>query len=299
MTKKVLIFGASKDGIELARSLTTLGKIVEVDLVGFADNDSRLHGKKILGKKVIDPVEIPNIEFDICIICPIFHEEITRQLEELNISKEKIQLLIDEELFSEKNRYIRGNKIGRYSYFKPSTQIMNTTIGNFCHIGDNCIIGLIGHDPKCASTYPMNHHFTQKQIDISKDQTASESRKGTVEIGNDVYIGEGVSIFGNLKIGDGAIIASRSVVTKNVAPYSVVAGIPGKPIKMRFSDEIIKELMDMKWWDWPDQKIEKYVNYFGADPIDLIEAVKKDDEFNVNKTNQRQISEDRTFNEYQ
>jgi virginiamycin A acetyltransferase len=83
-----------------------------------------------------------------------------------------------------------------------------------------------------------------------------------VFIGNDVWIGMNVSIMGGITIGDGAIIGSHSLVTKNVEPYTIVGGVPSKKIKMRFDDEIISQLIASEWWNYPDFKILDKISIF-------------------------------------
>lgn len=75
-------------------------------------------------------------------------------------------------------------------------------------------------------------------------------------IGNDVWIGYEAVILSGVTIGDGAIIGTRAVVTEDVPPYTIVGGIPAKPIRRRFSEEMIARLMDLRWWDWPEEKIK-------------------------------------------
>ena len=94
-------------------------------------------------------------------------------------------------------------------------------------------------------------------------------------IGNDVWIGDGVFIKAGVSIGSGAIIGAHAVVTKDIEPYTVVAGVPAKEIRKRFSEEIIKELMAMKWWDWSDEELTKYGELFD-NPEKLIEKVKSE-----------------------
>ena len=79
--------------------------------------------------------------------------------------------------------------------------------------------------------------------------------KGDIVVGNDVWIGYEAVILAGVTIGDGAIIATRAVVTKDVPPYTIVGGVPAKPIRKRFSDEEIDQLLELKWWDWPPEKI--------------------------------------------
>ncbi len=85
--------------------------------------------------------------------------------------------------------------------------------------------------------------------------TNAWDNKGDIVIGNDVWIGYEAIILAGVTIGDGAIIGTRAVVTKDVPPYTIVGGVPAKPIRKRFSDEIISSLLETRWWDWPEEKI--------------------------------------------
>lgn len=87
------------------------------------------------------------------------------------------------------------------------------------------------------------------------DITGHPKSKGDIIIGNDVWIGEGAVIMGGVNIGSGAVIATNAVVTKNVEPYSIVAGIPARVVKMRFDDVSIGKLLKIAWWDWSDEEI--------------------------------------------
>jgi acetyltransferase-like isoleucine patch superfamily enzyme len=86
--------------------------------------------------------------------------------------------------------------------------------------------------------------------------------KGIIEIGNDVWIGTSAIILSGVKIGHGAVVAAGSIVTKSVPPYAIVGGNPAKIIKYRLSEEKIEELLEMKWWDWSEEKIKKNIDFF-------------------------------------
>lgn len=92
-----------------------------------------------------------------------------------------------------------------------------------------------------------------------KNITDAWENKGDTHIGNDVWIGYEAIIMQGVTIGDGAIIAGRAVVAKDVPPYTVVGGIPAKPIKKRFSPQTIERLLTLRWWDWPMERIEKNI----------------------------------------
>ncbi len=84
--------------------------------------------------------------------------------------------------------------------------------------------------------------------------------KGDIIIGNDVWIGYEAIIMAGVTVGDGAIIGTRAVVTKDVPPYTIVGGVPAKVIRKRFSDDVISTLLEAKWWDWPEEKIKKHIS---------------------------------------
>lgn len=140
-------------------------------------------------------------------------------------------------------------KIGAYSFFRSGVISANLTIGRFCSIGENVHIGVNAqaHPTNWISTSPFQYDKAFKNTPVRLSYTV---HKKETSIGNDVWIGEGVLIMEGVKIGDGAIIAARAVVIKDVAPYSIVGGIPAKFIKERFQEPIVQELLDKKWWEY-------------------------------------------------
>ena len=139
-------------------------------------------------------------------------------------------------------------------------------IGNFCSIANDIFIFLAGgHDYNLVSTYP----FSFSSFSWPKDIPHKSTSKGSVIIGNDVWIGKSVTIMSGITIGDGSVIAANSVVTKDVEPYSIVGGNPAKHIKYRFNQDQIKNLLEIKWWEWEDARINKNVNSLISPNIDL------------------------------
>lgn len=92
--------------------------------------------------------------------------------------------------------------------------------------------------------------------------------QGDIVIGNDVWIGYEAIVLSGVTIGDGAIVGTRAVVTKDVPPYTIVGGIPAKPIRNRFSDEVIASLLEIKWWEWPDEKIQRNISAIQSGNMD-------------------------------
>ncbi|WP_051531379.1 CatB-related O-acetyltransferase [Clostridiisalibacter paucivorans] len=130
-------------------------------------------------------------------------------------------------------------------------------IGKFCSIGSGAIFimaGNQGHRMDWITTYPF--FYTP---DFNKNAIDGFKTKGDTIVGNDVWIGTEAMIMPGVKIGHGAVIASRAVVTKDVAPYTVVAGNPAREIKKRFSEEQIEMLLEFEWWNLDIEIIEKYI----------------------------------------
>lgn len=156
---------------------------------------------------------------------------------------------------------LNGVTIGDYSYVGRGTIIHNTTIGKFCSISDFCVIGLPGHSMSAISTSCLfsGVYNGTKSSWVKKDMPQVPI---DVRIGNDVWIGYRAMIPNNITIGDGAVIAAGAVVVKDVPPYAVVGGVPAKVIKYRFPQEIIDKLLELHFWDLPDEEIKKNLNLF-------------------------------------
>ncbi len=133
-------------------------------------------------------------------------------------------------------------------------------IGKFCSIacGAKFIFNSANHTLSSFSTYPFPIFFESWGLNI-KDVAAAWDNKGDIVIGNDVWIGYEAVILSGVTIGDGAIIGTRAVVTKDVPPYTIVGGVPAKTIRKRFSDNDIDTLLKMKWWDWPVEQIQSHI----------------------------------------
>lgn len=133
-------------------------------------------------------------------------------------------------------------------------------IGKFCSIacGTKFLFNSANHTLTSLSTYPFPLFFEEWGLD-GKNVAKSWDNKGDIIIGNDVWIGFEAVILAGVTIGDGAIIGTRALVTKDVPPYTIVGGIPAKPIKKRFDEDAISELLSLKWWDWPDEKIAQNI----------------------------------------
>jgi acetyltransferase-like isoleucine patch superfamily enzyme len=160
---------------------------------------------------------------------------------------------------------------GKYTYRIPNIRWKNEkaklVVGNFCSIAEDVYIYLGGnHRTDWVTTYPFGHIYGN--IFNNFNGNGHPSTKGDVIIGNDVWIGSNVTIMSGVTIGDGAVIANNSHVVKNVEPYSLVGGNPAKLIKYRFNQEQIEKLLQIKWWYWDDNKINKFTPLLCNNNID-------------------------------
>lgn len=148
--------------------------------------------------------------------------------------------------------------IDRYtSLWGPGIQLYgDIEIGSFCSIAHNTSIITFSHNLKRPSTYYLSRNFF-------KEQDPEEILEvGKVILGSDVWIGSNVQILPNVSIGHGAIVGAGAVVTKDVMPFSIVAGNPARFIKLRFDTEIISKMLKLKWWDWDESQLHKNKSFF-------------------------------------
>lgn len=168
------------------------------------------------------------------------------------------------------NNNIFNSSIGDYSYINSNARIRNTVIGKFCSIGPGVKIELGSHPTYFVSTHPVFYANNKPFKTFATHGYFQEDKQ--VVIGNDIWIGENALILGGVTIGDGAIIAAGSVVTKDVDPYAIVGGVPARTIKHRFDEKEKKVIQKSKWWDKDHQwlqdnhllfhDINKFISYF-------------------------------------
>ena len=144
-------------------------------------------------------------------------------------------------------------------------------IGKFCSIacGAKFLFASANHTQASVSTYPFPIFFEEWDLDIG-DVTSAWDHKGDIVIGNDVWIGYEAVVMAGVTIGDGAIIGARAVVTKDVPPYTIVGGVPARKIRRRFSDNVIARLLELKWWDWPAEQIQRNIKNIQSGRLDLL-----------------------------
>ena len=170
-------------------------------------------------------------------------------------------------------RTVFSGKVGLGSYIGSDCIMGNTSIGRFCSIADRvCVLGTTHPVGDYVSTHPAFYSpIPRSRISFSQKQVFDEylyndiSRKYYVEIGNDVWIGFGAIILGGISIGDGAVIAAGSVVTKDVPDYAIVGGVPARIIKYRFNSDEIQKLKEFRWWN----KSKEWLRYHSESFVDI------------------------------
>ncbi len=163
-------------------------------------------------------------------------------------------------------RLLKSN-IGKYTRVSKGCSLLYTTVGNFSSFADNVQFGAGRHPITHGSTsqlfYNRNSLFNKWVKPIKYEQNRP------IKVGNDVWIGSKSLIMGGVTIGDGAVVGSRSLVTKNVPPYAIVGGVPAKIIKYRFDQETIKRLLEIKWWNFTENEIDEHIGFFRESKIDI------------------------------
>ena len=146
-------------------------------------------------------------------------------------------------------------------------------IGKFCSVacGAKFLFTSANHAMKSLSTYTFPIFFEEWDLDV-KNITSAWDNKGDIISGNDVWIGYEAVILSGVKIGDGAVIGTRAVVTKDVPPYTIVGGVPARPIRKRFSEDIISELLRIQWWNWPADRIRRNIADIQSGNIDALKS---------------------------
>lgn len=156
-----------------------------------------------------------------------------------------------------------NSHVGRYSRIGISTNLLNTTVGNFCLISRDSLVGLGAHPTNFLSPHSIFYKKGRwKWHPEWCGDTKFNEEDYPITIGNGVWVARGCIIMDGVTIGDGAIVAAGAVVTKDVPPFAVVGGVPAKVVKYRFSPEIIERLLEIQWWNLPDEEITRVKDLF-------------------------------------
>lgn len=175
----------------------------------------------------------------------------------------------DQSSILNQNIFLRGYDIGYGSvgYLKIEDNIKgNLKIGKYCSFARGCIIMLAGeHATDWITTFHGFHALREDFLSIREDVSQA---KGDVVIGHDVWCGKNSVIMSGVKIGNGAVIGAHSVVRRDIPPYAIVLGNPARPAGYRFSPEVIEQLEQIAWWDWPLDKIKEELHLLHSNNIE-------------------------------
>lgn len=155
---------------------------------------------------------------------------------------------------------LREVEVGDFSYLERHAEAIYATIGRFCSIAANTRINAIEHPMERVTTHKVSYRPNEYFRYLGVDQAFRERRRAkAVHVGHDVWIGHGAVILPGVTIGTGAVVGANAVVRRDVAPYAVVAGAPGRTVRMRFAPPVIERLLRLAWWDWPVERVREAV----------------------------------------
>ena len=163
----------------------------------------------------------------------------------------------------ERRNMLFNSHLGNYTYTGYNTVIKYATIGKFCSVSWNVSIGGANHDIKHITTHPFPLLPKFGLTDKSKIYKQFTDKK--IVIGNDVWIASNACILRGVTIADGAVIGAGAVVNRNVGPYEVWAGVPAKKIGQRFPDSVVERLLNLAWWEFPENVLRQNIDLFNDD----------------------------------
>lgn len=273
--RKIIVFGTGEGSYLTIPILAQYGLIADY----YLDNNESRWGDMHLNKPIFSPKQLYSEKKQeiFILIASSYYHEIEKQLKgDYNLEEGKHYCILfcptpDES--TRNTRLINGVQVGKYSYgyerLCKSYPDLLKSIGAFCSINNTVEIAGPNHPAQYISTHPF---FYNRQIHgeelvpplLENDEALADvvGNNDKIIIGHDVWIGKGALLLPSIKIGNGAIIGTGAVVTKDVPNYAIVAGVPAKVIRYRFKETEIEQLNAIEWWDWTDEQIRENIHYF-------------------------------------
>ncbi|MGB3644204.1 MAG: DapH/DapD/GlmU-related protein [Mesorhizobium sp.] len=164
---------------------------------------------------------------------------------------------------------LREVGVGDFSYFERHAEAIYANIGKFCSIAANSRINALEHPMERLTTHKVSYRPNEYFRFLGVDAAFRERRQAKkVVIGHDVWIGHGAVVMPGISIGNGAVVGANAVVTQDVAAYTIVAGVPARPVRRRFSEEVAARIDALAWWDWTPEKLAQAILDMQALPIE-------------------------------
>ena len=155
---------------------------------------------------------------------------------------------------------LREVTVGDFSYFERHAEAIYTSIGKFCSIAANSRINALEHPMERLTTHKVSYRPNEYFRWLGVDNGFRERRRAKpVTIGHDVWVGHGAVILPGVSVGNGAVIGANAVVSHDVPAYTIVAGVPARPLRRRFSEEVAARIEALSWWDWPPEVLARAV----------------------------------------